>query len=258
MFFAHLLQELFPQAEVYHEAGERSRLINIFTHAHLGGLLPLRAPLWAWRRSVGQDLRTCSKEIYIDSNNQIYALVSLKPDIYPGLRIIHLVRDPREYVRSHINWTRHRFKSFVANHLIPFWQPNAWLLKEMSLSKWLRLTQFERYSWIWNFKNRLIRQTEASGIPYLRIRFEDFFINPEPLSHLNQLLDFIGLESISGIQASFQQPVNPAKGKTFPAWPMWSHRQRRQLADYCGATMSEYGYGQEPEWRAGLQSPSVS
>lgn len=254
MFFAHLLRELVPQAEVYHEAGERSRLINIFTHAHLSGFLPMRAPLWAWKRAVAPNLLACSKEIYIDSNNQLYALLTLAPDIYPGLRIIHLVRDPRDYVRSHINWSRHRPKSFIANYLTPFWQPNAWLLKEMPLTKWLRLTQFERYSWIWNFKNRLIGQMEGSEIPYLRIRFEDFFGSPEPLFHFNQLLEFLGLATVSGIEAYFQHPVNPTKGKSFPKWRLWSQVQCQQLDDFCGSTMAEYGYGKEQEWRGKLRS----
>ena len=254
MFFANLLRELVPQAEVYHEAGERSRLINVFTHAHLSGFLPMRASLWAWQRAVAPNFQASSKEIYIDSNNQLYALITLAPELYPGLRIIHLVRDPRDYVRSHINWSMHRPKSFIANYLTPFWQPNAWLLKEMAFGKWVRLTQLERYSWIWDFKNRLIEQMESSEIPYLRIRFEDFFGNPEPLHHFNRLLDFLDLERVSAIDDYFQHPVNPTKGKTFPKWQMWSEKQCQQLYDFCGATMAEYGYGEEQAWREKLRS----
>ena len=83
MFFANLFKELAPQAEVYHEAGERSRLINILTHAHLSGFLPIEAPLWAWKRAIAPDLINCKQEIYIDSNNHLYAFLPLKPDLYP-------------------------------------------------------------------------------------------------------------------------------------------------------------------------------
>ncbi len=248
MFFAKLLQDLIPQAAVYHEAGERSRLINIFTHAYLSDLVPLEVPLWAWKKAISPNLRNCSQEIYIDSNNQLYAFLPLKPDLYPGLRLIHLVRDPREYVRSHLNWARHRLKSFVANYLTPFWQPNAWLLNQMSFGRWLQLSRFERYCWIWEFKNRFIHQMETSDIPYLRIRFEDFFESSEPLASLNQMLSFLDIDPVSGQEDRFQRPINPAKGRSFPRWPEWSSEQCLQLQEYCGLTMQEYGYGGEKDW----------
>lgn len=257
MFFASLLRELFPQADVYHEAGERSRLINIFTHAYLGGLLPREVPLWAWQRAIAPRLRVCSKDVYLDSNNHIYAMLALQPDLYPGLRVVHLVRDPRAYVRSHINWARHRPKSFVANYLIPFWQPNAWLLKEMSWWRWIRLSQFERYCWIWDFKNRYIGQWEGSSVPYLRVRFEDFFGGPDPLASFNRMLDFLGLEPARGIQDRFQRPVNPAKGKSFPSWRAWSPERCQQFMSYCGARMQQYGYGSEQDWLAKLDPPKL-
>jgi hypothetical protein len=254
MFFASLLRELYPRADVYHEAGERSRLINIFTHAHLSGFLPVQVPLWAWKRAVSPILEKSEKEIYIDSNNQIYALLPLAPYLYPGLRVIHLVRDPRDYVRSHLNWAKHRPKSFIANYLTPFWQPNAWLLKEMLWSEWIRLSQFERYCWIWDYKNRYIGQLEGSSTPYLRIYFEDFFGAPNPLNALQKMLEFLDLELVDGIVGKFQHPVNPNKGKSFPKWAEWSNAQCQQLSAFCGETMQKYGYGNETAWREKLDS----
>jgi hypothetical protein len=214
----------------------------------LSGFLPLSFPLWAWQRAVTPKLEKSRKKIYIDSNNQLYALLPLAPDLYPGLKVIHLVRDPREYVRSHINWARHRPKSFVANYLTPFWQPNAWLLKEMSWSKWIRLNQFERYCWIWDYKNRYIGQLQDSQIPYLRIYFEDFFGAPNPLDTFNRLLEFLNLEMVAGIEGKFQRPVNPAKGKSFSKWVDWSTTQCQQLDAFAGRTMKKYGYGNETAW----------
>jgi hypothetical protein len=256
MFFANLFKELVPQADVYHEAGERSRLINIFTHAHLSGFLPIEAPLWAWKRAIAPDLINCKQEIYIDSNNHLYAFLPLKPDLYPNLHIVHLIRDPREYVRSHINWARHRFKSFIANFFTPFWQPNAWLLKEMSWKKWTFLNQFQRFSWIWQYKNQRISQLSDSGIPYMRIYFEDFFENPDPQKHLERLLNFLNLKTPIGIEDHFKRPMNPAKGKSFPKWQRWSEIQCQQLHSFCGESMKKYGYGNEEDWINKIQTSS--
>jgi hypothetical protein len=254
MFFANILRDLVPQAVVYHEAGERSRLINILTHAHLSGFSPISAPISAWERAVKPGLLDCPNDIYIDSNNQLYAFIHLHPGFYPGLRVVHLVRDPREYVRSHINWARHRVKSFIANYLTPFWQPNAWLLKEMSYKTWWHLSRFERFCWIWDYKNRIIGQFEHRAYPYLRLRFEDFFDGLDPINELNRLLTFIGQEPTSS-QASqhlFDRPINPGKRKTLPPWTQWSRAQCIQLDTHCAQTMTSYQYGLEKEWQTKL------
>ncbi len=258
MFFARLFQTYFPrQADSYHEAGERSRLINIFSNAHLAGLAPRWLPLWAWERAVRPALRRCAKPFYIDSNNQLYALVPRNPGLYPNLKVIHIVRDPRDYVRSHINWARHRPKSFIANHLIPFWQPNAALLNEMSWADWLRASPLERFAWIWDFKNRLIASLAGGQVPYLRVKFEDFFGHPRPENAINRMMRFIGLPELEDVSGAFARRVNPNQGQSFPAWQAWSPRQCRQLQRICGATMQAYGYGDEPEWRRKLASTAA-
>lgn len=254
MFFADTLRALIPQAQVYHEAGERSRLINILSHAHLSGLVPINIPLWAWKRVVGADLSACQKEFYIDSNNHIYALISARPGLYPALKVIHIVRDPRSYVRSHINWSRHRPKSFVANYLTPFWQPNAFLLGEMSFYQWSRISRFERFCWIWDYKNRVIEKVKKADIPYLRVRFEDIFGGNNPEEHLNSILEFIGLPRVRDVHHRFSNAVNPGKKRTFPPWSAWSKEKCTQLQGYCGDTMRRYGYGGEPAWLEKLES----
>jgi len=260
MFFADLLNNIVPRAVVYHEAGERSRLINILSHAHLGGFVPFEAPLWAWKRAITPDLLNCTQEIYIDSNNHLYALLPLKLDLYPKLRIIHIVRDPRDYVRSHINWARHRFKSFIANYLIPFWQPNAFLMHKMTIKEWWQLSRFERYCWVWDFKNRFIGEIEKTNYPYLRICFEDFFNNADPLEALNRLLIFLDLEKINDIDIRnrFTRTINPGIKKSFPHWTDWSQTHCQQLDHYCGEIMALYEYGQEKEWRSKLGSRSAT
>jgi hypothetical protein len=254
MFFANLFRELIPQADVYHEAGERSRLIQIFTHAHMSGLLPKNAPLWAWRRAISHNLNACTKDYYIDSNNQLYGLAALMPTLYPNLKVIHIVRDPRDYVRSHLNWSKHRLKSFIANYLTPFWQPNAFLLGKMGFGTWQKASQFERFAWIWDFKNRFIEKLEGQQIPYLRVRFEDFFGAPTPETHFNNILAFIGHSEVNGLSKRFQRPVNPNRGQSFPSWPEWNTQQCQKLQQHCGDTMQRYGYGDEPAWVQKLAS----
>lgn len=248
MFFARTLKSLAPQADVYHEAGERSRLINILAHAHINGLISMEIPLRLWKHVIGTDVENCQKEFYIDSNNHIYGLISIMPEIYPKLKVIHIVRDPRSYVRSHINWSKYRVKSFIASHFVPFWQPNAYLIGEMSLTQWLYLSRFERFCWYWDFKNRFIERILERDVPYLQVKFEDFFLGPNPKDHLDQIFDFIGLPLIRIQKIEDHTPINTCRKNTFPAWPEWSNKMCLQLYNICGYTMEKYGYGIETEW----------
>jgi len=248
MFFSDLLKGLLSNTDVYHEAGERSRLINIFMHAHLSGLLPSNMPIWAWQQAIAPNLHHRKNLNYIDSNNHIYTLVPKFPFLYSNLKVIHIVRDPRTYVSSHINWARHRPKSFIANHIVPFWQPNAYLLGQMSFKKWTFLSPLERFGWIWDFKNCFINQLENSDIPYLRVRFEDFFGGDNPEKHLNQVFSFLDLPKAAHMNTHFQKPVNPGIKKSFPSWHNWTEKQCNQLKTICGATMALYGYGHETAW----------
>jgi len=254
-FLAAMLDEIIPDADVFHEAGERSRLINILSNAYLAKLIPQLFPLRAWKRAISAQLQKTKSEknYYIDSNNHLYVPAVCWPALYPNLRVIHIVRDPRTYIRSHLNWSRSRLRSFIANYLIPFWQPNGYLLGEMSFIQWLRLSKFERFSWIWDYKNRFIAQIEDSKIPYLCLHFEDLFESENPDKAFNHLLKFIGVSELDDVIGSIGTPINPSK-KSIPAWTKWSDEICRSILVLCGSGMDRYGYGVESEWISKVKS----
>ena len=54
--------------------------------------------------------------------------------------------------------------------------------------------------------------------------------------------------------------MNVAEGDALPGWREWSEEQCATVHRIAGPLMSEYGYGQEPEWLARVAplSPSLS
>ena len=158
------------------------------------------------------------------------------------------MRDPRTYVTSQLNFSRQKRTSFIANYLVPFWQPNPFIIGELPLNKALGFTRFEKYCWIWSFKNRIMEHLEKSTTPYLRIRFEDLFNTNNPEESFGKITDFIGLPRATGIRDRFREPANTSSKTDFPEWPEWTSRQAAQLQSLCSERMSKYGYGGEKEW----------
>ena len=247
-FFAHLFADLFPQVQAFHDTSY-STLMNVLSNAHLARLYPRWKMKLVWHMLKGREMTHCDRDFFIDSNNHLYALVVQAPELYPDLKVIHIVRDPRTYVRSHLNWAAQRRKSYIANYWIPFWQPNAFLLGEMSWGKWRSLAKLARFGWIWDFKNRYMARLAQTDVPYLCVRFEDFFGGPEPTLYFNEMLHFIGLPEVGNVDDRFERPLNHTETRTFPKWPDWTAAQCAELQALCGKQMAAFGYGQEPAWQ---------
>jgi hypothetical protein len=247
IFFSRLFADLYPDAASYHERGA-SRPIQILTNLHFSHLFPKNGLIVAWKLLKGGEIESCDKKIHIDANCFLYGLAALAPELYPNLKVIHIIRDPRSYVTSHLNFSNQKRTSYIANHFVPFWQPNPFLVGELPISKIFSFTRFEKFCWIWDFKNRVMESLEKSPTPYLRVRFEDLFKTKDPEVIFSKITDFIGLRRVTGIRDRFREPANTSATTDFPEWPEWTPQQAWQLHSLCGERMNKYGYEAEPGW----------
>jgi hypothetical protein len=218
IFFSRLFADLYPVAASYHERGA-SRPIQILTNLHFSHLFPKRGLTTAWKFFKGREIETCKQQFHIDANCFLYGLAPLAPELYPNLKVVHIVRDPRAYVTSHLNFSRQKGTSFIANYFVPFWQPDPFIVS-----------------------------LENSSTPYLRVRFEDLFNTNDPQKLFGRITDFIGLPRITEIKNRFHESANTSTKADFPAWPQWTSEQAAQLNWLCGERMHKYGYGGEPAW----------
>jgi hypothetical protein len=247
IFFARLFADIYPEVASYHERG-LSRPIQILTNLYYSHIFPKSGLIATWKIIKGREIESCEKSFHIDANCFLYGLAALAPELYPNLKVIHIVRDPRAYVTSHLNFSRQKRTSFIANYLVPFWQPSPFLSGEVPLTRVFGFTRFEKYCWIWSFKNRVMEGLENSSTAYMRVRFEDLFNTPEPEEVFCRITDFIGLPGRSGLRDRFREPTNVSARAVFPDWPEWSPRHCAQLDALCGERMRRYSYGNEPEW----------
>jgi len=123
-FLASLLSNHFPKSARTQHESSRTRPINILTNMYFAGFIPKVFLPMTWKLLKQRELSKTELDFYIDINNFLYGIPVIEPELYPNLKVVHIIRDPRTYVRSHINWAHQNTKSFIANFWLPFWQPS--------------------------------------------------------------------------------------------------------------------------------------
>lgn len=165
-------------------------------------------------------------------------------------KVIHLIRDPRDFVTSFMNWKKGSFKRTILHHFIPLWQPNPVFTGDVSVLGRLRMSKFEHFCWIWNYKNRFFQNSFSQSEDYFQLKFENLTSEEYSPSIIDSLLSFMEVESSNGNNFSLpQKKVNKSEKKYFPRWPDWTPAQAKVLDKWCGEPMRSLGYGKEKEWQ---------
>jgi len=166
-------------------------------------------------------------------------LLKKQQDLQDNTIIIHLVRDPRDFVSSFMNWKNRKFSGKIAHHLTPFWMPEPGVIKRWSMSK------FEHFCWIWEKKNRLFYEEFAWFPGYYLFRMEDLRAGSEQLQILLSLV--LGKDDV--VTQLEDEDYNSTISKYFPYWNLWSPKQAGKLDTICSGMMQEFGYGGEMAWK---------
>ena len=84
--------------------------------------------------------------------------------------IIHIIRKPKEFAESFFNFSRAKFKSFIAHNFIPFWQIGVWPLENL-LDNNIR----EKYGKVAELKNRYFSENYSSNPNYVPVDMDEIF-----------------------------------------------------------------------------------
>lgn len=148
---------------------------------------------------------------------------------FPGARCFHLVRDPRHVVRSMVDKGAFSNKD-PFNNLI---RPPA---SDPYRSSWPEMTAFEKYCWLWQYENRLMRRS----LPH-RVHFEPLVRDYHYFRRM--LLDYLGLEiPMTTWEKYVSRPRNVSRVRRLGHWSEWDKRLFERFEQICGAEMVQYGY----------------
>ncbi len=218
-----------------------SRPLTIAGNFYLNGWLPqpvLTALVRRWREP---QIRQAACRYYVQVFSLDYMPAFILSQRLPHVHIIHLIRDPRTWVPSYLNWMHTRWQSAVANKLIVGWHPSGFWTGEIPLAQWLKMDAFQRTCWHWTYKNRLLETLFANYPAYQQVHFEALF-GSEGARMLQSMLEKAGIPYQERYAGILRHPQNQSRRDYFPTWPDLPAYRQQQLLSQCGDLMRQYGY----------------
>lgn len=245
---ANFFKDSFRNVTSYHQYNGM-RFTNIFTTMYVEKLLPQKVFDVLVYFILIRRIKRHHSEYYIEVSGLNYIAANNTKKYFPDVKVIHIIRDPRDFVTSFLNWVHGRWKSWIAHNLTPFWNVNGYLVGEMSKTEWNTIDEFERYCWYWKYKNQKILDLYSEDKEnFITFRFEDLVSSSDNKKSLEELLTFIGLPFLPGCEEYFRTKQNMSNKQYVPRWRSWNNTQCKQLEKICGQLMKQYNYGIETEW----------
>ena len=170
-------------------------------------------------------------KVYIESSWFISAMLPELVQLYPNAKIVHLVRDGRDFVRSGMN--RFWFSGKQSDlKRVGIWTRDKW--SPPALCE----TRFQKICWLWAEQQRVM-QAGLKEIPLKNnfgvVRFEDLVS-----SGLGEFINKLGIKGGTGIT---MQTLNRTK-KNFiiPHWRDWTAEMKEDARRHMGAELNLFRY----------------
>lgn len=189
--------------------------------------------------------------LVVESNTQWFGLLPLLPRAFASYRALALLRDPRSWVRSRVNFGGHHDQEDRVRRLgLPRLSPT--MLGENRTEEWAEMDVYERLCWDWRFVTSRIMEA-AEGDSRIRVvRFEDLFHSHERRDRFEETLDFLTnfgdrryeYRIPNGV---FERPMNVSRRKRLGPWREWPDERRAFLEEMCGKLMERVGYSLDEE-----------
>ncbi len=243
VFINKVISDL-PNISSCHE--RNGKIVRILSHIYLHYHNKLVKQIAI--KMISNNLVNLESAIHIEINNMAKAFIGDVFNKFSDSNYIHIVRDPRSYVVSTVNWANNKIFSSFLRLNFPFWAPKP---KHFSLGQDKQSRLFEIAVNNWKISNSHYLSLKNKTKKYYLLKFEDLVV--DPVNFIMKILKISGYEQWDNrklIQEAVKQaPKNESIKKVFPDWPNWDDKYALYLHKHCGDLMKEFGYGQEDEWR---------
>lgn len=239
-FLYLLFKEVYPELNITHQT-PGSRLLNIISNIPFPRVIRNKILNALFVLFKGQKLPESTVNPLLSM--AILVLLKEKNIENENIKIVHLVRDPRSFVTSFMNWKNSSLKKRILHHLMPFWQPSHRFDKNIPFKEKMKFNKFKQFCYVWNYKNSLIWRTFNNSENYKLIRLEDLTKSANKRENLYELLEFLNLPlRVFPSDAITKNKVNRSEKSRFPEYEDWSDDEKNYLYNSCGSLMRIFGY----------------
>ncbi len=194
-----------------------------------------------YRTPMYRKIKRRNVKYYIESNNRLFSLIKPLVKAFDQPKILHIVRDGRDYVRS--GMSRPYGGYFSDGDTLP--RLKATLFPEDEYyEEWDEMSKFEKTCWLWVKKDNFIFEDIKSYSNSITIKFEEVF-KDENHTGIKKTSDFIGFDErklLSIFKDMHEKRVNKTKEYSIPHWKKWSEKKKRIFDEIAGEHMEKYGY----------------
>lgn len=195
-----------------------------------------------------------NSNLIIESYSGWYGVIPGIQKLYKYYKIIIIIRDPREWIRSTINWQNiYGKKDFVQKlSFLKLERLNPEMTQDMNYSMdWKEYSKFEKLCWMYNSLYSIMLSEAKNDQNIEVVRYEDIF-NPNGVAFKNMLI-FISeypnkIYNINNKNIITDKKIHQTKNSHFPQWHSWDDYLAKTLNKHCHELMTKYGYGEESEW----------
>lgn len=251
-FLAEYFNKNYDGVVALHEPKPRY-VLRVYSNARIAGKVERERMASVLVQNRQKMMRQISCDAYIESNSYLYGFVDVLETVWPNPVIIHVVRDPRTWVRSALNHGNSHGLKKLANRWIPHWLPDVRAI----LGIQGKLSPVGLFAACWTVMNKATAEYAHAVPNYHLVRFEDLF--NESHAGLRALCEIFSLEFRGeGAAHPPSARINVGRSNILGPWDTWPTEQCEELHRICTPLMQAYGYGEEDEWleRAGTSEPS--
>ncbi len=185
--------------------------------------------------------------VYVEANIGYYGLLDITPQVFRNHRAVYIVRDGREWVRSHMNWGEFYGKKGLKKLIAHNWPPASALPEDTYAKEWNAFSRFEKLCWAWTRLNEYALSTLEKN-PNARVfQFERIFSGEGRYKTLEELVAFVasqpGIDAakVRAVDGWLERKIHQSSGG-FPAWEGWTSAQKEHFNKLCGSLMEKLGY----------------
>ncbi len=174
-------------------------------------------------------MRHIPSGVYGETNGNLRCHANAIKKEFPNAPLLHLVRDGRDVVRSHMSRRTMTLKNPFSMSMHPV-ESDPWK------DRWSGMDRFARICWYWQEENRRLRTNIGKTVQFEKIISSYEYFSSEILAPCQVEIDKKTWETV------VVSPRNTTKEFSMSKWNDWTPEQQKSFRDICGDEMEKCGY----------------